>query len=305
MSASREFSVRPEAEPIPTGKTQAANITVNPTGLVDTEEPIITDHVDGMPEDPTTIDFDQDPLITLSLGEALLKYIGIDVWGQEELQLSSLSITVPNPFSDIRCDAGIRFSLPPILRTKDPTLEQKYLPPWDALACQFWVIAEKLKDLIDTQTAPLNALQFMFQEIGLVFPGDIPGYPEASLRRLLDNADLIHRTRFTLDGFSFFLNLLIPNVSVTVEGFNQGLIIFLNSTSLGLPTVAQINTSQSADDKNNYLFGSIPDDTLIITITGIVSTEMQEFVRSIIRQEIPYADDPINPLDIDIVFITP
>jgi len=258
-----------------------------------------------MPEDPTTIEFDQDPTIILELGEAEIKYIGVDVWGEEGLQLITMGVTTPNPFTDIRCDAGIRFSLPPTMRAKDPVLEEKYLPPWDALACQFWDIADRMQTLVNAQTAPLNALGFMFQEIGLVFPGDVPGYPEASLRRLLDNADLIHKSRFTFDGLSFYLSLLIPNVTVTIAGFNEGLTIFLNSNVLGFPTVALINTSQSGNDINNYLFGSIAENFIIITITGVVSTEMQEFVRSTIRQEIPYADDPINPLDVEVVFVTP
>jgi len=305
LTADREFSVRPEIEAIPPGSTQAANIETNPIGLIETDDPIIVDHIDGMPEDPTTIEFNQDPLITLELGDAKIKYIAKDVWGEEDLQLSTLIISTPNPFSDIRCDAGIRFSLPPTMRAKDPTLQDKYLPPWDAIACQFWDIAERMQTLTNAQTAPLNSLQFMFQEIGLVFPGDVAGYPEASLRRLLDNADSIHRSRFTLDGLSFYLGLLIPNVLVSISGFEEGLFIFLNSSVFGLPTVALINTSQSANDINNYLFGSIASSTITITITGVVSTEMQEFVRSTIRQEIPYADDPINPLDVQVVFVTP
>jgi len=305
LTADREFSIKPEAEPIPPGSTQAANIEVDAIGLITTDDPIIDDHIDGMPEDLTTIEFDQDPLIPLELGQAELKYIATDVWGEEGLQISSLKITSPNPFIDIRCDAGIRFSLPPKMREKDPVLQDQYLPPWDALACQFWDITEQMQDLIDAQKAPLDALQFMFQEIGLVFPGDVAGYPEASLRRLLDNADSIHRSRFTIDGLSFYLGLLIPNVSVLIQGFQEGLTLFLNSNRLGLPTVALINTSQSGNDINNYLFGPFIQGTVTITITGIVSTEMQEFVRSTIRQEIPYADDPINPLDVQVVFVTP
>lgn len=308
LMADREFSVRPETEAIPPRITQAADIEVNPIGLITSDAPVDLSnlgHIDGMPEDPTTVEFTQDPLITLVLGEAKLKYIAKDTWGEEGLQLSTLNITTPNPFTDIRCDAGIRFSFPPTMRAKDPVLEKKYLPPWDSLACQFWNIVDRMQTLVNAKTAPLNALSFMFQEIGLVFPGDVAGYPEASLRRLLDNADIIHRTRFTFDGLSFYLSLLIPNITVTIEGFNEGLTIFLNSSVLGLPTVALINTSQSGNDINNYLFGSIAESKIIITITGDVSTEMQEFVRSTIRQEIPYADDPINPLDVEVVFVTP
>lgn len=306
LFADREFTVTPVEEPLPGGKTEAALLAVNPEELITTEEPVYDSHIDGFLEDPTSTLYDFGPSIQFTEPiTGTITALVEDAWGQEEIQVLNFSVTVENPFEDIRCDAGVRYSIPPTTRTKDAMLVDQYLPPWDALACQFWSIADSVQTLLDIETAPLVVLQYMFQEMGLTYPGDIPGYPEASLRRLLLNADQVHSTRFSAAGLRFYLGLLIPNVVVEFSGLASGTFIFLGSSTLGFPTVAEINTSGSQSDSNRYLFGDLSLGVFTITITGDVSDEMQEFVLATIRQEIPYADDPTDPLEIQIDFVVP
>lgn len=263
-------------------------------------------HQDGLPGIATEQKLDLDAGVALDRdGLATLSVLVVDAFGQQSIQLISVSVRRDTPFESTRGDAGYRFAMPPEVRDRDRELSEKYLPVWDAVAFQGDKIFNSMKDLLSPQTAPLNSLQLMFQEMGLIYPS-VPGYPEAALRRLLDNADAIHRSRFTLLGLRFYLSLLIPNAQVEITGFPRGFFIFLSSLDATWPTLDMIITAGTADDVCTYLFNVADFFTpLTITVTGVspIPTEIQEFVRATIRREIPMSDDPDNPRPITIVFL--
>lgn len=364
--------------------------------LLETDRPVYEAHQDGLPVVPTEVLLDPDVEAPLaSSGIATLMFVVLDAYNQQELRVLSLNVRTGTPFEEVRGDAGYRFAVPAVTRGKDPILADQYLPVWDAVLYQWQRITSDMRLLLDPQLAPLDALKLMFQEMGLLYPS-VPGYPEAALRRLLDNADAIHRSRYSLAGLRFYLGLLIPNASVDIAGFPRGFFFFLNAPDLGFPTLAMIQTAQTDVDVCVYLFGPVdffgaltvyvsgstvsgqlgvaasvvdsgtPGEPLVTGLTGmtvdsvghaltlsgvgdlanrgtflvtayvsptsvrilnpaavppaipdprntllqwqerlgaVVSAEMKELIKEVLRREIPMSDDPVSPRSINLVFV--
>jgi hypothetical protein len=301
LRADREFRVIPEVAAVPAGANHALDMTYEgASALLASADPVFEPHQDGFPGIPTALAFP--PEIDLNQGgSASVKCLVIDAFGHIDLRLIELAIRDRSPFEDSRDFARVRFAIPPKLREKDPLLEPVFRP-WDAVLYQLRKIAASVRDLIDAEKAPVEALRWMFQEVGLIYP-DIPGYPEAALRRLLLNANEIHSRRYSVDGLKFYLELLIPGASVEIGGINRGVYIFLSTPGLGYPSLDDLLSAGTDNDTCPYLIGPNVDPQITITVTGNVSDELQEFVRSTIHREVLMADDPAAPAEIDVVFI--
>ena len=240
-------------------------------GGATTDAPVFEPHQDGAPLVPTGADLV--PLLASPLvveGDASLLCVVLDAYGQSALRIVPLSVRRGTPFEGTRGDAGYRYAVPARTREKDPALQDRYLPPWDAVAYQAQRVAASMQDLVDPQEAPTDALPWMFREMGLLYP-NVAGYPEAAMRRLLDNADAVHRSRFTLEGLRFYLGLLIPNSSVDVFGFPRARFFYLNAPGLGFPSRALIQTAGTDLDDCIYLFAPLNYyGALTVTVAGPV-----------------------------------
>ena len=308
LSANREFKVARQDGAIPSrGWSQAVEIEFPGLGVLGhflSTDSVFPPHVDGAGLVATQIIFANDDVGSLNVlsdrEEGVVRCLVEDAFGQKELRVLPFELKVASAFSQ-ELDNRYRDAVPPGVKDQDPVLMGKYLPVWDALAGQFDGIVDGMADLIDPETAPVEALPWLFKEAGLLFP-NVPGYPEANLRRLLSKANEIHSSRFTENGLKFYLGLLIPNASVTLSGLRRGSFVFANSSVLGLPTAAMIDSAGSVNDQNNYLFGPVVDQAITITIQGVVSDEMKEFINATIRRELLYADDAENPKPVNVVF---
>jgi len=311
LSASRQFSVV-DLNNLPVLPEQhTAVLTFN----LDTG---IARSVDVSPEENFVPAFDGTFTLNFGLvnvvslegtGIAAVTFTITDQFGHTELVQVPMRVRPATAFEGSRGDSGFREALPYITKNRDPVLRNQFLPPFDFVLYQLREISKKLATLIDVNTAPSvpgepeDALQLMFEEMGLIYPA-VPGYSEAALRRLLEKADEVHRSRFTLDGLEFYLGLLIPNATVTITGVAPGgQFFFCNTTQFGFSDETLLDSIGTDQDINNYLIGPHNFSTITITITGTVSAEMQEFVETTIRREIPMADDPVNPREIVIIFV--
>lgn len=309
LSAAREFKVTRQDGSLPAGGwTQAVEVAfddLGASGHFTSTQAVCPPHTDGAGPIPTTVTLPTNDLGLLNVlterEQGDIRFLVEDAFGQQELQILSIELRVASPFPEV-LDPRYRDAVPPRVRDKDPILTHQYLPVWDAVAGQFDHIIDGMASLIDPETAPLSALPFLFKEMGLIYP-NVPGYPEANLRRLLRKADEIHRSRFTENGLKFYLGLLVPDATVTITGVFKGAFLFCNSSVLGLPTLTQINSAGTPNDSNIYLFGPTIEQLTITFTGGNISAEMQEFIRSTIRRELLYADDPINPKSVTLAFV--
>lgn len=202
------------------------------------------------------------------------------------------------------CYSEYRLAIPPTMREKDPNIE-KWLKVWDAVHC--FVRRKTVGELVDanlfnTDTIPEFALEVAFEEVGLVYP-DFPEVTAERKRRLLRNVNAIHASRYTIQGLQFYISLL-TDATVEVTKLNNGFFILWNSEAFGFPTPAMMDSSQTDDDRCTYLVGVRSLD-IDITITGYLSDDMKAFLEETIYREIPMADDPIQPRNINIIFVEP